>query len=114
MKITHYEFGWISVDDKDYRSDVIISPDGVQDQWWRTQGHSLAIDDLESVVQSKPEVVIIGSGYYGRMQVPDATREYLAGKGIRVEIATTPEAVVRFNELQQNCARIVAALHLTC
>jgi hypothetical protein len=114
MIITHYEFGRISVDGKDYQSDVIISPNGVQDQWWRKQGHNLAVDDLETVVQSKPEVVIIGSGYYGRMQVPDATREYLVNKGIRVEIATTSEAVTRFNELQQDCARIVAALHLTC
>ena len=114
MKITHYEFGYISVDGKDYRSDVIISAEGVQDQWWRKEGHNLAIDDLGGVLQAKPEVVVIGSGYYGRMQVPDKTRSYLEEQGIRVEVATTSEAVTRFNALQKECARVVAALHLTC
>lgn len=114
MKITHYEFGRISVDGKDYRSDVIISKNGVRDQWWRKEGHKLAIDDLENVLQTKPEIVVIGCGYYARMQVPDATKEYLTNKGIRVVIANTSEAVARFNDLQQDCARIVAALHLTC
>jgi hypothetical protein len=42
------------------------------------------------------------------------TKEFLTNKGIRVEIANTSEAVTRFNALQQDCARIVAALHLTC
>ncbi|WP_455365192.1 Mth938-like domain-containing protein [Kaarinaea lacus] len=114
MKITHYEFGRISVDDKDYQTDVIISSEGVQDQWWRKEGHNLAIDDLETILQARPEVIVIGCGYYGRMQVPDATKEYLSNKGIRVEIANTSEAVARFNDLQQHCAHIVAALHLTC
>ena len=41
MKITHYEFGRISIEGKDYDSDVIISADGVQDQWWRKEGHNL-------------------------------------------------------------------------
>jgi len=114
MKITHYEFGQISIDGKDYRTDVIISSDGVRDQWWRKEGHNLAIDDLAGVLQEKPAVVVIGCGYYGRMQVPEKTRAYLAELGIRVEVANTPEAVARFNELQKECAQIVAALHLTC
>lgn len=114
MKITHYEFGRISIDGKDYRSDVIISKEGVQDRWWRKEGHNLAIDDLQYVLQAKPEIVVIGCGYCGRMKVPNATKEYLANKGIRVEIANTSEAAARFNALQRDCARIVAALHLTC
>lgn len=114
MKITHYEFGRISVDDKDYSSDVIISSKGVQDQWWRKEGHNLAIDDLDAVLQTRPEVVIVGSGFYGRMQVPEVTRKYLADQGIRVEVVITSEAVARFNALQKECASIVAALHLTC
>jgi len=114
MKITHYEFGRISIDGKDYNSDVIISTHGVQDKWWRREGHNLAVDDLDAVLQDKPEVIVIGSGYYGRMSVPDTTRDYLMDMGIRVEVATTSEAVAKFNELQNDCARIVAALHLTC
>jgi hypothetical protein len=114
MKINHYEFGHIEIDGKDYSSDVIITADGVQDKWWRKQGHNLAIDDLDAVIKARPEVLVIGSGFYGRMKVPEATRTFLADRGIRVEIADTSEAVAKFNELQKEYARIVAALHLTC
>lgn len=114
MNITHYEFGHIGIDGKDYSSDVIITPDGVQEGWWRKQGHNLAIEDLEAVMAATPELLVIGSGYYGRMQVPQATRDFLEAKGIRTEVAKTSEAVTKFNELQKECARIVAALHLTC
>jgi hypothetical protein len=114
MKITHYEFGHIEIDGKDYASDVIITSDQVRDNWWRKEGHNLAIDDLDAVVADDPQVLIIGSGYYGRMQVPGPTRQYLADRGIRVEIEKTADAVTKFNELQKEYARIVAALHLTC
>jgi len=114
MEITNYSFGHIEVDGLDYSSDVIITPEGVQDSWWRKEGHNLAIEDLDTVIAAKPDTLIIGSGYYGRMRVPGVTRSFLTGRGIRVEVVQTSEAVEVFNKLQQKYARVVAALHLTC
>ena len=114
MKITHYNFGLIEVDGLAYSSDVIITPDGVEDGWWRKEGHNLAIEDLDSVIAAKPDTLIVGSGYYGRMQVPGVTKSFLTGRGIRVEVVPTSDAVEMFNKLQQKYARVVAALHLTC
>jgi hypothetical protein len=114
MKITNYTFGKISIDGKTYHSDVIITSNKVKDNWWRKEGHNLAIADLADVLDANPEVLIIGSGYYGRMQVPEVTRDFLNEKGIQVEVVPTSVAVEKFNQLQQKCARIVAALHLTC
>lgn len=114
MKITNYTFGHIEVDGQDYSTDVIITPKGVQAGWWRKEGHNLAIDDLDTVIDAKPEVLIIGSGYYGRMRVPASTRSFLNNKGIKLEVLQTPKAVEVFNELQQQYARVAAALHLTC
>ena len=114
MKISNYSFGHIEVDGLAYSSDVVITPEGVQDGWWRKQGHNLAIEDLDRVIAAKPDTLIVGSGYYGRMQVPAITRSFLTGRGIRLEVVQTPEAVEVFNKLQQKYARVVAALHLTC
>ena len=114
MQITEYTFGRIAINGKTYQTDVIITPHSVKDKWWRKQGHNLAIEDLADVIATKPEIVIIGSGYYGRMHVPQATRDYLEEQGIRLEVAETAKAINRFIRLQQECARIVAALHLTC
>ena len=114
MKITGYEFGKITVEGRTYTSDVIIAPEKVLDSWWRKQGHNLAIEDLEMILQEKPRVLVIGTGYFGRMQVPDQTRQYLQDHGIELHKAKTRDAVIEFNRLQKEYADIVAALHLTC
>ena len=114
MNIDAYDFGTIRIRGTTYTSDVIISPKDVQDSWWRREGHSLHIDDLEDVIKANPEVLVIGTGYYGRMKVPPDTRSFLESKGIEVYAAKTPEAVKQFNELQRRIGKVVAALHLTC
>ncbi len=114
MKIDAYNFGKIDIGGKHYTSDVIISPDSIKDAWWRKAGHRLHIEDLDYVVSLKPDVLVVGTGYYGRMVVPHETKVFLETKGIEVRSMCTSEAVKEFNKLQQNYARIVAALHLTC
>ena len=84
MQISSYEFGKVAIADKTYTSDVIITQDQVIDAWWRKEGHRLQIDDLDDIVNASPEILVIGSGYYGRMQVPDETKQYLEERGIRV------------------------------
>ncbi len=114
MKIEDYRFGAVRIEGRTYDSDVIVGPEGVRDHWWRKEGHRLQIGDLRDVLAAQPQVVVIGTGCYGRMQIPDATRRHLEEQGIEVHAAETGEAVKRFNALQQQYARVVAALHLTC
>ena len=114
MRISEYEFGKVAVAGKTYTSDVIVTPEQVIDFWWRKEGHNLQIEDLDDIMNAKPDMLIIGTGFYGRMQVPDATKHYLEERGIKVLQAKTRDAVTEFNQLQKEYARIVAALHLTC
>ena len=114
MEITDYQFGRVDVDGVSYQTDVIIQPEKVIDSWWRTHGHRLTVEDLRAIETAQPDILVIGTGYYGKMSVPEQTQSYLKSKGIEVAIAPTGEAVKRFNELQKNNARVVAALHLSC
>ena len=114
MRISDYEFGKIAIENRTYTSDVIIAPEQVIDSWWRKEGHNLQIEDLDDILKAKPDLLIIGTGYYGRMQVPDETKQYLEQRGIKLLEAKTGDAVTEFNQQQKEYARIVAALHLTC
>ena len=114
MNIEAYDFGTIRVGGATYTSDVIIMPDSVKDSWWRREGHNLCIEDLTDVIATKPDVLVIGTGYYGRMKVPVATKSYLEARGIKVHIVKTGQAVKEFNELQRRIGKVIAALHLTC
>ncbi len=114
MRIDNYSFGRIVIDGTDYTSDVIIYPDRLDATWWRQEGHLLVPEDLSAVLAHPPEVLVIGTGHNGVMQVPRKTTEALRQKGIEVHILPTGGAVTLFNRLQREHARVVAALHLTC
>jgi hypothetical protein len=111
--VESYEFGRIVVDGRTYTNDVIIGPDRVLSPWWRKEGHRLCIDDLKGALDFKPSVIVIGTGYYGCMVVPEEVRKLLEEMGIRVEIANTSKACSIYNELKETSV-VVAALHLTC
>lgn len=67
--IDFYEFGRIKINGKLYFKDLIIFPDGIKENWWRKEGHKLGAEDIEEVIAEKPEVLIVGTGYYGYMEV---------------------------------------------
>ncbi len=114
MIIEEYSFGRIRVAGKVYASDVIVYPDRVDSSWWRADGHCLVPEDLPEVLFVPPTVLVIGTGYYGRMAVPAETIADLRGRGMQVLVAPTKNAVEEFNRLLRQHARVVAALHLTC
>ncbi len=111
--IDSYDFGEIVIDGKSYSADVIILPDRVIDNWWRDEGHKLCPTDLWDAVQAGPEVLVVGTGYDGAVEVLPETYDYLRQKGIELRVERTAQACQLYNRL---CAsrRVAAALHLTC
>ena len=111
--IESYSFGRIKVDGKSYANDLIIFPDRVQDHWWRKEGHKLSIDDLKDVWQAEPEVLIVGTGYYGFMKVPSEVKDQLTARNVELLVENTKDAWQTYNRLASK-KRVVAAFHLTC
>lgn len=112
-KIESYGFGHITIDGKSHSQDVIILPDRVIGNWWRNEGHSLGPNDLDAVFEVKPDVLIVGQGAYGRMDVPAGTREAIQAAGIEVIVQKTAQAYQTYNQMREK-RKVAAALHLTC
>lgn len=113
MVIDSYEFGRMVIDGRVHVADLMIHPDRVDPSWWRAQGHRLGLPDLEAALSEAPEVLIIGTGFYGAMEVPDDVRRAVEQRGIELHVARTGEAVGLFRSLPRG-KRAVAAFHLTC
>lgn len=111
--IEDYKFGEIIIAGKTYRTDVIVYPDHIDAHWWRAQGHNLVIDDIKNVIDASPEVIVIGTGESGLMQVEEETVDHLEKLGITAIILPTKKAYKEFNRLI-NTKKVVACLHLTC
>jgi hypothetical protein len=111
-RIDGYRFGRVLIDGREETRDVIVLPERVVRNWWRRDGHSLVLDDLEDVLEELPPRLIVGTGISGRMRPDPRTLEHLGERGIDVEVVRTDEAVRRFAEADP--AGTAAALHLTC
>ncbi len=114
MKVESYSFGSIVIDGRQYRSDVIIYPDKVDAGWWRKEGHTLYVEDIQRAIDYHPDVIVVGTGYYGAMKVLRKTEEFIASQGIRLVAQKTEDAYKTFNDLSSSGKKVVGAFHLTC
>lgn len=110
--IEQYSFGRMVVDGSEHRRDLIVLPDRVVANWWRKDGHSLAIEDLDEVIDELPERLVLGCGADGRLDPDPGVIEALRRRGIEVEALPTAEAVERYGQLDPR--RTAGAFHLTC
>jgi hypothetical protein len=113
--IDKYSFGHIIINGKEYTSDVKIfgNLNHVQANWWRELGHTMALPDIQDILNDPPEVLIIGTGSAGVMKVPEKVITHIKSTGIELIIERTPEACNIFNKLHET-KNVVAALHITC
>ena len=113
MYIDRYEFGFIVIEGQTFRNDVLIWPDRIKDDWWRKEGHLLQLDDVAEALAANPEVLVVGQGDPGNMQVDPALVAYLQDRRVELMAHPTREACRVINDLS-GARRLAAALHLTC
>jgi len=111
-RIEEYSFGRVMVDGEEHTKDVIVLPGRVVGNWWRKDGHSLVMSDLNEVLDDMPPTLVVGAGADQRMRPDPATIDELRARGVDVQVLPTDEAVRRYGELDPS--RAAAALHLTC
>jgi hypothetical protein len=115
VHIDSYAFGRITIDGHEYGSDLIILDGTVRAPWWRQAGgHVFAPEDLAEVIGAAPEVVLLGTGYLGMVQVRAETVAALEAAGATVVADRTGRIVDEFNRIAGEGRDVAACLHLTC
>jgi hypothetical protein len=113
MQIDSYDFGQIVIDGVAYRQDLLIWPGKIKTDWWRQESHLLQVHDVAEALAAGPEILVVGQGQPGRLEVDRTLAAYLRDKGIELVAAPTKEACRIINSLAGK-RRVAAALHLTC
>ena len=111
--IEAYRFGSITVDGETYTGDIKIIRGRVVADWWRIEGHRLAVADIEDILEAKPDVLVVGTGDPGLLEVSPETAARLDELGILLVARPTAEAVKVYNDLSGQRKAAFAA-HLTC
>ena len=89
--------------------DITVSPGGFL--WFRDKSHFISIEEVEPLMSSGAEVLVVGTGWHGAVGVDPAIQEI---DGIEVHILRTPAAFELFNEFVSSGRRVALIAHSTC
>ena len=94
--------------------DLKIVGDKIVENWWRKEGHRVDIGDITDILAENPEVLVIGTGYAGFMEISKSLHSALKKRNIQLISGKTQKAVKTFNQLHSGGKRVAGAFHLTC
>jgi glucokinase len=111
-------FGEIAVGRKAYGRDVYIMVGGKVKKRRKKlaresygSAHKVGPKELELVCQGGPEVLFIGAGMSGKVELTEDARRFLAQRAIKCEIQPTAKAAESYNRSK---LRKAALIHVTC
>ena len=117
-RIVEIEWGRIRIEEEeeDFK-DAKLFPGGCRRWDWNETAtrHAPGVQraDVEELVAHGAGVVVVGTGYRGRLGIKRETIEFLEQRGIDLHVMQTEAAVERYNELR--CDESVGGLfHTTC
>ena len=112
--IERFSFGSIVINGIRFTGDLKIVRGRVVPNWWRKSGHQVAIEDVTDILESKPEIIVLGKGEPGLMKSSRALRDYVNEQNIELIEEKTSKAVMTFNRLFGERRNVAAGFHLSC
>jgi len=107
--VTGHGAGWIRVGGQEYRENVVLTPDSIATGWGALGFDALTDADFAVLLETKPDVVLLGTGGAIRFPLPALT-SVLAAAQVGVEVMDTAAACRTFNILSAEGRRVTAAL----
>jgi hypothetical protein len=84
-------------------------------EWAERKGHLLTPKMVTGIYHRSIEVLVIGNGVYGSLEVPPEVVEKIRRHGIAdVRVAVTPEACGLYNQLYREGRAVALLAHGTC
>ena len=113
MMIDEHKFGSFTIDGKSYLGDIKIL--GSKVRYWETRKkHKLMFEDVRELLEENPEVIIIGTGNSGYLEVAPEIRDLILARRIHLFIEKNEHAVKRYNESLIQNKKVVGIFHATC
>lgn len=109
LTIRRVERGRIRIGDEHYESTVALTGDTVFEDVDAPEIRDLGVADLESLLDTDPEIVLIGTGWTQRQPQRELIFA-MARRGVGLEVMDTPAACRTFNILVSEGRRTAALL----
>lgn len=76
--------------------------------------HQIGDFEVEKLLASKPEIIIIGNGQSGVLKVSEVVIEKINKAGVKLLVLETPQAIAEYNRLAGEGKRVNCLMHTTC
>ena len=117
-KIKGSGFGWIEVEETRYEHDIVIQLGGTVRKRKKKlskaiygTSHTVSQAEAEDVYEDGAEILVVGTGAYGRVALSDEAQTFFDAHGVIVEAYPTPKAAKHWNDLK---AKAIGLFHITC
>lgn len=116
--ISDTRFGSITIEGRAYDHDIVINLSGevrkrkkkLSKKVYGTS-HKVSLEEARYIFEENAEVVIIGNGQYGALELSNEAKEYFKKHKCRVKMMPTPDAIKAWNE---ELGKVVGMFHVTC
>ena len=116
-RVARLSWGRLEVEGHGPFKDAKLFPGGARAWDWRETGtdHSPGIQptDVQELLQQGANVVVLSTGFLGRLQVCPETLQMLSDSGVAVHILQSRKAVRLYNDLRER-ESVAALIHSTC
>jgi len=93
--------------------DIFLSSEGIS-AWHERRGHKLKPGMLARALELKPEVLLIGTGVEGALEIGKKARNAASSAGVQMVAMRTPQACQEYNRLFHLGKKVVLLAHGTC
>ncbi|MGV7977186.1 MAG: MTH938/NDUFAF3 family protein [Anaerolineaceae bacterium] len=117
--ITHFEWARFTINgavhgpDKGVGKDIFLCKEGVS-AWHERKGHKLKPGMLTRALKIRPEVLLIGTGVEGALEIGKKARNAASSAGVQMVAMRTPQACQEYNRLFHLGKKVVLLAHGTC
>ncbi len=112
------KFNYIQIDGDPYNFDILIRLDGTLEKRNKKlskealgTGHKLSLPEAEFSYEEGADMIIIGIGQQGMLELPDETMEFFRKMNCEVITALTPDAIQTYNS---STGKAIGLFHVTC
>ena len=118
-KIDSVDFGSITIDGKKYHQVLIAGSEVLERDYQRLEelfgtSHKIGDWEREKLLEGNPEIIIIGNGWQGALEIDEDFVDLAREKGIGVIGLLSQEAIKFYNEKTALGQKINALIHTTC
>ncbi|MEK6826341.1 MAG: Mth938-like domain-containing protein, partial [Nanoarchaeota archaeon] len=81
--IDEHKFGSFVINGRRYLGDIKIINGKVR-HWEDREKHAVTVADMKSILESDPELIIVGTGNSGYLEMPAEIKDMILGRRIRL------------------------------